>query len=240
MNAIQRGGFNSLAPLQRFAGYGLAGVWCSWLVVSLNGTDVSAAGDRSGNGRDEVQASPASQPLYTGAPTYGGRPSVAFTAATSDALSCSNANLSNADVTVVSIQRIRVAGTSFIASNSNTLSNGIAIGTISTRAANALGQTSHLGSLPSTTKPEMWIAMFPAASSVPTLLVNNAADALSGAATVKVATTATSTVRIGDAGGSFPIDMDWLATAWFTSILPRDIASRVARGGGALCGIAIA
>jgi len=46
--------------------------------ITLNGADVSAWADQSSNGFDAVQATPADQPLYTGATLTNGKQAVQF------------------------------------------------------------------------------------------------------------------------------------------------------------------
>lgn len=71
---------------RRFSAYGILALWDASMGVTLNGTDVSALASQVGGAIDLAQATGARQPLYTGAPTYNGQPSIRFTAANGDNL----------------------------------------------------------------------------------------------------------------------------------------------------------
>lgn len=71
------------------AAYSPVGWWRSDLGVTLNGGDVSAWADQSGNGSHLLQANPALQPLYSASDAnFGGQPSITLTAANGDCLEC--------------------------------------------------------------------------------------------------------------------------------------------------------
>lgn len=69
--------------------YGPVGWWRADLGITLNGGDVSAWADQSGNGSHLLQANPALQPLYTASDAnFNNQPSLTFTAANGDYMDC--------------------------------------------------------------------------------------------------------------------------------------------------------
>src|SRR5262249_11014836 len=105
---------------RRFSAYGLAGLWDAALGISLNGNDVSAIASQVAGGVDLPQATGANQPLYVGAPTYNGQPSIQFTAANADRLEASANIIAANPATFVLVMRDRTSATQgFFFGNSN-------------------------------------------------------------------------------------------------------------------------
>ena len=227
-SAVASGPFTSSEIADMVANNALAAMWDTQTsTVTLNGADVSQINFLSAGAIHLVQATGANQPLYTGAPAYNGWPSVAFTAANSDQLARVNTNLAAGDVTIITAQRVRTSGTTFIAFNGDALTTGVAIGQLGgLRAANQTNVTNHSDAAISTAAAEVWVARFLAANSVPTLWVNGVNVALGGAASVKLATTGAATLAVGTAGAFF-IDMDWMFGAVFQSSIPDALATSI-------------
>lgn len=86
-NGVQ--GSRQFGDTRRFSAYGLAAQWDPAVPtsVTLNTTRVAAVASLVTGGNDLSQATAGNQPLYTGAPTYYGQPSIRHIAARPDMLS---------------------------------------------------------------------------------------------------------------------------------------------------------
>lgn len=90
------GGTRSFSPLDLSP---LAWYRADPIAITLNGSDVSAWADQSGNGHHLLQATPANQPLYTAADAnFNNQPSLTFTAANSDVMQCLTGGLNGNQV----------------------------------------------------------------------------------------------------------------------------------------------
>jgi hypothetical protein len=251
LNAVQRGGMNSLAPLQRFAAYGLTAVWYTRRAdsITLNGADVSALASLSVGGRDLSQLTPANQPLGTGAPIYGGAwcpwPSIQFTLANNDNLSRANTNLFGAGAwTVVSVQRMRntAAGQQAIWESRNAAFTGGSLAIINATPNYVIqdetpGTVNHIGGVPRTTAPDVTI-FAQGAGAVPTLRLNGVLTTLSAGAGGQADPGGAAFYAIGSMLAGLSADQDFLFQATFTMGIPDGVALCVSRACAALAGIA--
>jgi hypothetical protein len=228
--------------------FGASAIWNTmdaWSIV-LNGSDVSAIVDATSAWPRPVdatvytltQATPANQPLGTGAPAYNGWPSIQYVRANADRLARANTNLAASDITIISVQRLADTTTSYFVSNvDGGGTTGLALGvSAALRDVVDANAGNHNGGTPSVAVPEVWIAREVFGQS-PTLLVNGVSVALTGAAT-RIATTAAATFTIGSlAGAGFPQSMDDMFKSVFLTSIPDSVAIRISHALGAAAGI---
>lgn len=206
------------------AAFRFACMWDSTLDVTLNGTDASGLGDQMpryprrwlGVAMDLSQGTASAQPLATGAPSYGGYQSLAFTSGSFDQLMRTNTSLVDShDVTCLIIARIRAATGLSLVSNVTPFTSGFDLersGGASVNFRPFPAGNNIIGSY-GTSLPMAWVFLSPF-NDVPLCTTNGAAYVV-GASARTVAAAGGSQLAIGDVPGTGagPIDMDWLFTA---------------------------
>lgn len=232
-----------------FYAHGLAAVYDSSKGITLNGTDVSAIADQvpwlplsAPVAYDLSQGTAANQPLYTGAPTYNGRPSIQYVAANADRLFLANTNLiADNPCTFVAVQRLRVLGgaQSYFFGN-GTGGTGIGFGEAAGgRNAIVAGVTNRIDGVISTTAAEVWIGT-DSGSGVPaaTLMINGVDQAITNSGANRVDAGATAEIEIGAyLGGGLNADVDDLFKVIFITSIPDSVKIRISHAYGATYGV---
>lgn len=214
---------------------GLAALWDTQVASSviLNGADVSGLLDLSGAGNDLTQATAANQPLYTGAPSYNGWPSIQYTAANVDTLFRANTNLkSTLPCTIVSVQRLSAgtAGAKGILCNEPASTGlGVALGrngSDNARSWHDAAAAFRSDGVASLIAPEVWVGRVIHASTTPILWVNGTNQPLTNGLITPTDPGASAALTIGAffSGNASANNMDHLLGAWFQSFIPDALA----------------
>ncbi len=219
-------------------------MWDAALGVTLNGTDVSALASQVPGAVDLLQATAANQPLYTGAPTYNGQPSVQFVLANADSLLAANIDLIGTGAhTYMSAHRVRAIAAGVyngIMGNARAGAGSSLNAETTTGLRNLLfvGNSDHaMGSTP-TTVPEMWsIGSGGSGSGIVIGMVYGVAQSMSSQLGSWAAPGATGSVFLGASPATGGSDMDWLFGALFTTLLPNAVAIRIHKAGCARLGL---
>lgn len=231
---------------RHFSSHGLVALWDATVPssVTLNATDVSGLASLVPGGDDLTQAVGANQPLYVGAPTYNGQPSIQFVRANSDGLTKTNTQVINTNpFTYYSVHRIRaIAGGAY----NSILGNGEAPNGADLNLNPAAGfrdllfvsNSEHTMGAPSTTTPEVWLISSNGPSSgVVNGYVNGVPQTMSTQAGLYTAGP-NPLLYIGSNLMAATVDMDWLKGGIFTSAVPATVAVRLSKAAGAQFGFA--
>lgn len=204
--------------------------------ITLNGTDVSNMGTQALRyprplnaiaSLDLGQPTPANQPLYTGAPTYGGFQSVEFSAASPDKLFKANTNLIGLDpISFVIVRKLLTTKNVYVA-NSVGVTGGLWIRALTNNSLQNLGgggRTFTDGA--SDSNLHVLAAGQDRSQTNALMLIDGTPVAVAAAGTMGADPGPTAQLSIGDhAAGGAATDMDFLAMHIFQYMLPVNLAA---------------
>lgn len=223
-----------------FSGYGLAALWDPIVTssVTLNGNDASAIASQVPGEIDLAQVTPANQPLYLGAPTYYGQPSIQFVKANSDRLIKANTDLIGANpATFVGVQAYRTIGGAAMGNSTGNATGAALTLPGGTRDFVAWGVQDRNDGSATLGAAEVWIACDqPGVTAF--LWANGTKTALSAPGTARTAPGPAAEMDIGSGGGAGQsADIDFLFGAVFSSSIPDSVAIRISHALGARFGV---
>lgn len=244
-SASSRGqGSRYYGDLLRFKEFGLVGLWDTRrrASITLNGTDVANLASLVPGGLDLPQATPANQPLYTGAPAFNGWPSIQFVATNGDTLVKTGTNpIGAGPYSLVLLHHVRNTATCTLFSTINNAGTGGVLVQVTSalRGVTKVGAGGQLATgTPSTTVPEVWIITM-AAGAEPTLSVNAATPVTGGTNPGITDPGGAGNLSIGSA---IPFaqnaDEDFLCAALFANVLTISAQVRISHALGPAAGIA--
>lgn len=229
---------------RHFSSFGLVALWDTSVPGSktLNVNDVSAVASLVAGGFDLSQAAGANQPLGVGSPQYGAFASIQFTAANSDRLFATNANvLGTGPFTYVSVQKFGAVHDVYFA-------NGIGVGTGAVLRSSGSYSLQNLGGggrtftggagLPDATTLHVVINGQDAGEVNGLLWFDALPRSVAPSGTVGADAGATAQLAIGgSAGASLFSDMDWCYGALFQGFVTAEVAYRLSKAPMARAGI---
>lgn len=226
---------------RRFSARNLVGLWLTWKsTITLNGTDVSGMTSLVAGGNDIGQATGANQPLFTGAPTYGGKRSIQFTAANVDRLVKATTDIAGTGpVTVVFAAQFTATG-AYI-SDSAGVGSGVTIrsDTHTIQNLGGGGRTLQAAGTISTGAMHVLVSGQDAGEVNALWLIDSVPQTVTPGGTVGAAPGGAAALSIGAIGdGTLPCSMDWMGAAWYQGFLSQSEALRVTKYFAAEVGVA--
>lgn len=218
-----------------FSGYGLAALWDPIVTssVTLNATRVAAIASLAPGGNDLSQGTAGNQPLYTGAPTYYGQPSIRFASGRPDMLtSAYDPNQGTGTLVICTAPGAVAGGNDFLAfidkmnlyqtlAGPNTwciyASAAVSSGVILTPGQ----QYVLVATNRSVNDADLWTNGSKVTSAAGVAFVDRAGSGLGSGVAL-----------------SQPSNTDFLFGAWFTTPLDQGAAFRISKGLGARIGVA--